>query len=354
MRLLRCALFVLVTLAACVPATPPAPSAGPTSAPVVTGVAVASPGLAPAATAAPPPATPTRAAPAPKTTIVDRTTGWPRRVQAVNGLVEIKAKPMRIHTLSVGYDEITFRLVDPGRIAAVARFSVDPRYSNVAELAKQVPTQVGRDAEEVIAARPDLVVASPFSNKDLVQRLVDAGVPVIITDLVQSPEAHAANIRLMAYLFGEEERGEALVRELEERLAAIDRIVQPKPAGARQRVLMLVAKNFTPGEGSTEDAVIRRAGGINVAAEAGIKGNKQISLETIPEMKPDVILLAEVDLAKPELAEPVTGHPALQEVPAIKNKRIVPVRQAYFNTLSHWNVRGIEDLAKILYPDDFR
>src|SRR5947209_4816897 len=85
-----------------------------------------------------------------KSKIIEPTTGFPRKIEAVNGIIEIKQKPQHIHTLSVGYDEITFRLVDPSRIAAVGQSTADPSLSNVADLAGQVPLKVGRSAEQVI------------------------------------------------------------------------------------------------------------------------------------------------------------------------------------------------------------
>src|SRR2546428_8050659 len=52
----------------------------------------------------PDPRTPT---PRSRSRIVETTTGWPRMVEDASGRVTIPSKPMRIHTLSVGYDEIT-------------------------------------------------------------------------------------------------------------------------------------------------------------------------------------------------------------------------------------------------------
>ncbi len=87
---------------------------------------------------------------------------FPRQVRDVNGDVIIPAKPQRIHTLSVGYDEITFRLVDLSRVLAVGNATANPEFSNVADEAMRVPARVGRDAEQILALGPDLVVASPF------------------------------------------------------------------------------------------------------------------------------------------------------------------------------------------------
>lgn len=290
------------------------------------------------------------AAPARQSRIIDRTAGFPRRIQAVNGVVEVKAKPRRIHTLSVGYDEITFRLVEPGRIAAIGQSTADPNLSNVADLAAGVPRRVGRNAEQVLAAEPDLVVASPFADKDLLRQLGDAGITVAVVDLSSAVDGNAENIRLLAYLYGEEERGEALVAEVEGQLARIDAAVARASGGPHPRVLFLQNNAYVSGTGSTGDGIIARAGGINVAAEAGIAGTKQISLESVIAMRPDLIVLSGTPESNPQGFAQVMANPALADVPAVKNGRVAGIKGTYLSTLSHWNVRGIEELVDILYP----
>jgi iron complex transport system substrate-binding protein len=294
------------------------------------------------------------AGPTSKTRILDVTTGWPRRVDTPHGVVTITAKPQRIHTLSVGFDEITFRLVDPSRIIAISTSTTNPDISNVADLAAAVPLRVGRNAEQVLAAKPDLVVAPPTANADLVRALETAGLTVVLADLLSGVDAHEPNIRLLAYVYGEEARGEQLIAEVRSDLAAVDAVVATKATATRPRVLMLSGKISAAGAGSNEDGIIRRAGGMNVAADAGINGNKDISVEAIPAMSPDVIVLAESDPRTPVLRQLVIDHPALQELAAIKNGRVALVPQRYLTTLSHWNVRGVQELARILYPADFR
>jgi ABC-type Fe3+-hydroxamate transport system substrate-binding protein len=96
---------------------------------------------------------------------------FPRTIHDSSGDVVIPARPMHIHTLSVGLDEITFQLVDPSRVVAVGSVTANPEYSNIADVAAQIPLKVGRDAEQILGAAPDLVVASPFSDQNLVLAL---------------------------------------------------------------------------------------------------------------------------------------------------------------------------------------
>lgn len=282
--------------------------------------------------------------------VVEPTSGWPRVVEDPIGRITIPAKPMRIHTLSVGYDEITFRLVDPSRIVAVGQSTANPDLSNVAAEAQTIPHRVGRNAEEVVALQPDLVVASPFSNRDLVEHLRAAHIPVVLADLVSSTDAHEENIRFLAYLYGEEARGETLIREVRVGLERLARIVDARPPEKRSRVLLLSGATAA-GSDTNEDGLLRLAGAANAAAEAGITGHREIGLEGFQAVDPDVIVIAETDPSRPGSAAALVENPALAGVKAIRDKRILRVKWSLVTTLSQWNIVGAEEIARGLYPD---
>jgi iron complex transport system substrate-binding protein len=107
------------------------------------------------------------------------------------------------------------------------------------------------------------------------------------------------------------------------------------------------------GKNTTRDGIIVRAGGINPAAEIGLEGARQVNVETVIEMKPDVLIFNDVDVASSNIRTEVVGNGVLQDLPAIKNNRIYTIPARYLDTLSHWNVRGMEELAKLLWPQDF-
>jgi iron complex transport system permease protein len=313
-----------------------------------------------------PPATPTTPVPAlgearspRKAVIVEpraQVGTFPRTVRDTNGEVVIAARPQRIHTLSVGYDEITLRLVDPARLIAVGTVSVNPDFSNVAAEAARVPNRVGRDAEQIVALQPDLVVASPFANADLLRQLQNAGVPLVVADLVSSADAHADNIRFLAYLYGEEERGEALIRELDARMARLAAVAKRHPSDQRPSAIVLNGGQTigTAGAGTTEDGVLALAGVRNAAAEAGILGNKDFSLEALPDLNPTFIVVTEANPDKPLLLPRLRAMSALASLPALRDGRVVVIKSSLLTTLSHWNVVGAEQLNQAIYPGELR
>ncbi len=282
--------------------------------------------------------------------------GWPREGQGMNGKVVIKSRPQSIHTLSLGHDEVTYALVAAQRVAAVGKYTQDPVYSNVAELAKKVPG-IGREPEQIVARQPDLVVASHTIKVDLIKALENAGLVVVQTELHNDPQGRIQDILFLGYLYGEEDRAIELANEVQRRSDALAAITKTKPDGKRPRVLPLTSysdKIYTAGKGSTEGTITEVAGGLNAAAEASIEGNKTISSEGIISMRPDVIFIAQPADSGEPFRKKLLSDPALAEVPAIKQQRVYLVEAKFFTTLSFWNIRGAEELAKILWPEDFK
>ncbi len=370
--ILAVSLTLLLALAACSSESPApvAPSATPTRAP--TAVPTTAPTQAPAAT---PTAVPTQA-PAPEPTAAPQPTptpksapnpfegvqgildpanfGWPREVEGLNGQATIPAKPLRIITASVGHDEITLALVHRSRLVGVGGATKSSTFSNVAALVQDI-AEISRDPETIIAQAPDVVVTSPFFPAEAIESLSKTGIPVVQTELKHDPEARIDSILLMAYIFGEEERAlefAAEVRDRHDALVAVTSVAEPRP-----RVLALTQysdKLWVAGSNSTEGGVILAAGGINAAEEAGIDANQTTSLEGVIAMNPDVIIIAQpIDYGAGEFRQSLLDNEALAEIPAIANDRVYVVESKHFTTLSYWNIRAAEDLARILWPEDF-
>ena len=287
--------------------------------------------------------------------IVDPTNfGWPREVEGLNGVVSIEAKPQRIITASVGHDEVTLALVPADRLVAVGNPTKDPVYSNVAALVQEKP-EISRDPETIIAQAPDVVVTSPFFSAEGIDALSRIGIPVVQTELKQGPDERINSILLIGYILGEEERAIEFAEEVRNRyeaLVAVTSALEPRP-----RVLALTQYSDTlwvAGGDSTEGGVITAAGGINAAEEAGIEGNQTTSLEGVIAMDPEVIVIAQpLEFGAEEFRQSLLSHEALEEVPAIKDGEVHVVESKHFTTLSYWNIRGAEGLARILWPGDF-
>ena len=284
--------------------------------------------------------------------IVDSTNyGWPRSVETTEGVITLDAPPEKIHSLSLGHTEILAALMDFERLSAVYSFFVDEEQSNIAGLSAD-HNMIGFDPEEVVALEPDVIVASRFTNADTVALLNGAGNLVVRTALENSALGNVPNILLIGYLIGAEAEAVALVEDIEARMEVISDLL---PGGDKPRVLSIskFTSVFAAGSGSTEGGIIEQAGGINAAADSGIEGHLQVSVESIAAINPDVIIVPQPLEGADLFIEELVSNAALADVPAVKNGEVHYVLPKYHTTLSHWNVRGIEQLAGLLYPEAF-
>ena len=282
--------------------------------------------------------------------------GWPREVETSEGLVRLDGPPQRILTYSLGHDEIVLSLVDTDRIAAVGKFTANQSYSNVADWVADIPIYE-KGAENVLAQKPDLFIASKYTKADIVDLIKEAGVPVVRPSLESSSEGNIPNILLVGYLLGVEERALELAAEIEGRLSTVTQRVPPPGDPDRPTVVSITRyseKVYVPGAGTTEGGIIETAGGVNAAVRDGIEGIQKVSLESIAALAPEIILITQSGESGGEaLRDDLLEHPALVAVPAVVNKRIHVVGSKTYTTLSHWNVRGIEETAALLFPDRF-
>ena len=172
--------------------------------------------------------------------IASTTMEWPRTVEGANGAITIGEPPQRIHTLSLGHDEMIVALVGAGRFAGIGTSTANPDYSNIAGQVQGVP-QVGRDAEQVIALAPDIVIASKFTKQDLIDLITSAGIPVFRSDLESSAAGNIPNILTLGYMLGAEERAVQLVQEIRDRLAFVAERV---PSSGEERVRVVSMARF--------------------------------------------------------------------------------------------------------------
>jgi len=213
-------------------------------------------------------------------------------------------KPRRIVSINMCADELVLRLADRDAIASVTWLSQDPRNANMAEAARGLPANNGL-AEEALSYHPDLVLAGAFTDRSTVALLGQVGAPVVEFAVPETLDAVRRQIREVAAAVGEPERGEALVADIDRRLARIALEPNRPPLSA----IILRPNGFTVGAGSLVDEILRRAGMTNLAARLDIGAYQQIPLERLALLDADVLIVDSEGFATPSLATEALRHP---------------------------------------------
>lgn len=232
------------------------------------------------------------------------------------------AAPARIVSLNQCLDAILVELVPTQRIAALSHYSRDPLRSPIAALAARLPITY-ETAEEIVALRPDLVLASRHSAIPTRNALRRVGVRYELFDVALSVEDSIAQIRRIAALVGNAAEGEALVARIQH---AID--VARLPAGApRLTAAVYETGGLTAGSNTVTDDLMQIVGFDNLAARHGIKTHAPMPLELIVATPPDLLLVGDIPASAGTQAARIVHHRALRKLPSAR--REFPARFMY-------------------------
>lgn len=219
------------------------------------------------------------------------------------------AKPQRIVSLNPCIDAILVRLVDRERIAALSHYARERESSTIADIAETLPMTY-ETAEEVAMLAPDLVLTTRHNAIATRQALDALGIRSILFGVPETIADSLDQVSEIAAAVGENERGAALIAEIEAALAA----AAPPPGSAPIDAVIFQARGFSPGAGTLADEMLSRTGFNNVAARYGLTKWGYIPLELLVAQPPQLLLAAQASPGAPTWAERVLSHPALDAV----------------------------------------
>ena len=245
-------------------------------------------------------------------------------------------KVQRVVTLAPSLTDMVMAMGAGGSLVGVSRFDTD---KSVAELPR-VGGFVDPSVEAVIALKPDLVIVQPGpGNQRPVERMAELGVPVLLLPLHTVADTLAA-LRAVGQALGRAKEADALVSRIEATRVRIREAAKKLPT---PRVLLVYG--FEPlvvaGPGSFADELLRDAGALNVAADAG-SAYPVYSVERAVRARPDVVVdAADVDVGKEKI----------QALPGLSAARWVEVPSFALLQPGPSLGRGLEELFGLLHPD---
>lgn len=182
-------------------------------------------------------------------------------------------------------DAMLVELVPPERIAAISHYSQDPAATSIPiDLARRFKSTTGT-AEEVVAMRPDLVVASSFTSPATREAYRRAGLKTLYLDSPVTIDASKAQITELAGALGVAGAGQAMN-------ARIDRAVTAASwSGAQVPALLWIAGNLVSGGGNLLDEMMVRAGFSDHAAHYGLQFTGTLPMERVILDPPRVMLV---------------------------------------------------------------
>lgn len=273
-------------------------------------------------------------------------------VPALDGTVSAKAPFKRIISL---YGAHTQNLLQLG--AAERLIGIDGQSKGVPGAAGKPVYSYHDDPERFLAVRPDLVVIRPMIERgypQLVQRLKRSGITVVSMQPTTVAQLDDYWLHL-GRLSGRQARAEEMI-ELFQR-AVSDFKALSDGVSHRQRVYFEAMhskmKTFAPT--AMAIFVLETAGGINIAADAPVRANNNISVygkERLLSHAQEIdVFLSQQGAMNQVTIEEIIAEPGFKVIKAVKAGRVYLVDETMVSRPTIDLIKGIYRIGCLLYPD---
>jgi iron complex transport system substrate-binding protein len=187
--------------------------------------------------------------------------------------------PSRVISLDYCADQYVLKLLPKANILALSQDATS-EFSFMKSQAEGIQ-KIRSTAEEIIAARPDLVVRSYGGGPQIVQFLGKAGIPTLQMNFLVSINDVREEIRRLSARLDASHKGASVIDNFNRRLAKL-----PSPTNVIQAIY-LPSSGVTAGPGTLIDEIITTAGFINIETQPGWSS---VRLENMARYQPDLII----------------------------------------------------------------
>ena len=211
-----------------------------------------------------------------------------------------ESRPLRVMSLDQCGDQYALALAPDAELALSPRADDPDSWMRQAAGGRR---RVRPTLEAAVGFQPDVVLRYWGGDARLLRRLEAGGTRVVTIEDAADFEGVRRNIRAVAAVLAAPARGEALIAEMDSRLAT----AAPAPGAPRRSALYLTAGGFTAGPGSLVDAILGAAGLTNLVTAPGFA---PASVERIVLWRPARFVLGFFDMARGDWRGP-GRHPAV-------------------------------------------
>jgi len=209
-------------------------------------------------------------------------------------------------------DAVLVEVADHRQIAALSHWSRDPAASSIPQAVARRFGVTGGTVEEVLALKPDLVLASTFIDPATRNALGDLGIPVETFGIVATVADSEAQARRIATLAGDPAAGERLIARMQ---AALNRAAPP-PEDPPVDTVLWQPGGIVPGQGTLVTDLLERTGFANGAAARGYAQADYLPLEKVVADPPELLLVAGSEAGQ--------AHPSLDRLGQTRRARFDP------------------------------
>jgi iron complex transport system substrate-binding protein len=231
------------------------------------------------------------------------------------------AEAPRFVSINLCTDQLLMALADPAQILGLSPYARDPARSFDVKKASQFP-QLSGEAEDVLALRPDIVVAGRYTKRATRELLKQKGVRVVEFEPARSLSDVKQQLYQMGELVGHPDRATAEIDRLDAAMARARRVASQK----LYRVLAVSRRGWVAGADNLTTSLLTAVGLSNAGGELGLKAGGYASLEAIVALKPDFILVSDDGTFAEDEGRAFLLHPALERFYPAARRIVIPER----------------------------
>jgi iron complex transport system substrate-binding protein len=242
-------------------------------------------------------------------------------VAAVPVAAQAADPPQRIVSLNVCADQLILALADPDQIAGLSIYAADRGMSFLAPSADAFPHNMA-SAEQVVARTPDLVFAGTLTKRATREMLGRLGYSVTLLAPARTVDQSIQQIRQVAALVDQVDRGEALIAAIDAARARAKAAV----TSASLTAAVYQRRGYVTGSGTLTADLIATVGLVDGGGKlAGAIGGF-VPLERIVANPPNVIIVGSADPRAEDQGSALLSHPVLAELYPPEKRIILPER----------------------------
>ena len=207
------------------------------------------------------------------------------------------------------------------------------------------------DMEQLAALTPDVLFVSNmtlYDQESPYQQLIDLGVCVICVPTSDSIADIQSDLAFIASVFGEEEKGQAMIDEMQAELDRIGEIGKSITDKKKVYFEISAAPNlYSFGSGAFLNEMLELIGAENILAEE--QGWLPVDSETVVAANPDVIL-TNVNYVEDPVSE-ILGRSGWENITAVSTGQVYYIDNLASSLPNQNIVKALDQMAQAIYPE---
>lgn len=271
---------------------------------------------------------------------------YPLKIKdSYNREVIIEKEPQKIISIAPNISEIVFALGKQDKLVGRSDYCDYPK-----EISKiqSIGNITDPSIEKITELKPDLVIASTHFKKEVIQKLEDLNIKVVVFYGSDSFEGAYDTIQNVGKVLNANEKSKEIVTNMQNKVTEVEKKVKDKGTPSVYYVVGFgQSGDFTAGKDTFIGKAIEMAGGKNAAGD--VTGWKY-SIEKLMENNPEIMICSN----KYDSRSGIQKANGYKDLAAVKNNKLYEIDNDLLDRQGPRVADGLEAMAKIIHPEAFK